>query len=80
MTVKNITVVGAGTMGSGIAHTFGQCGFAVQLYDLNTSQLQQAKSNIEKNLSRQVKKGTLSETEKNNSLGNICLTRIYLKI
>lgn len=74
MTVKKITVVGAGTMGSGIAHTFGQYGFAVQLYDLNTSQLQQAKSNIEKNLSRQVKKVTLSETEKNNSLENISLT------
>ncbi len=74
MTVKNITVVGAGIMGSGIAHTFAQYGFAVQLYDLEASQLQQAKGSIEKNLSRQVKKGTLSDTEKNESLKNITLT------
>lgn len=74
MTVKNITVVGAGIMGSGIAHTFAQYGFAVQLYDLEASQLQQAKESIEKNLSRQVKKGTLSDTEKNESLKNITLT------
>lgn len=74
MTVKNITVVGAGIMGSGIAHTFAQYGFAVQLYDLEASQLQQAKGTIEKNLSRQVKKGTLSDTEKNESLKNITLT------
>lgn len=74
MTVKNITVVGAGIMGSGIAHTFAQYGFAVLLYDLEASQLQQAKGTIEKNLSRQVKKGTLSDTEKNESLKNITLT------
>lgn len=74
MTVKNITVVGAGIMGSGIAHTFAQYGFDVQLYDLEASQLQQAKESIEKNLSRQVKKGTLSDTEKNESLKNITLT------
>jgi 3-hydroxybutyryl-CoA dehydrogenase len=62
--MKNITVIGAGTMGNGIAHVFAQYGYAVHLVDVNASQLEKAKQTIEKNLDRQVTKGSLNESEK----------------
>ena len=64
----NIAVIGAGTMGNGIAHVFAQHGFSVQLTDLNEKQLEKAMSAISKNMDRQVQKGLLSAEEKGKAL------------
>ena len=69
--MKNIAVIGAGTMGNGIAHVFAQNGFTVQLIDLNEAQLEKAVATISKNLDRQVVKGTLTEEQKAQTLGNL---------
>ncbi len=69
--MKNIAVIGAGTMGNGIAHVFAQNGFNVQLIDLNESQLQKALATIAKNLDRQVAKGSLTEEQKAQTLANL---------
>jgi 3-hydroxybutyryl-CoA dehydrogenase len=69
--MKNIAVIGAGTMGNGIAHVFAQTGFTVQLIDLNDSQLEKAITTISKNLDRQVSKGTLTEEQKAQTLANL---------
>ena len=73
MSIKNISVIGAGTMGNGIAHVFAQCGFSVNLIDVNASQLQRALDTITKNLDRQVTKGTVTEEQKKATLANISL-------
>ena len=52
--IKNISVIGAGTMGNGIAHVFAQSGFTVNLIDVNPTQLHRALATIEKNLDRQI--------------------------
>jgi 3-hydroxybutyryl-CoA dehydrogenase len=69
--IKNIAVVGAGTMGNGIAHVFAQYGFMVHLIDVNEAQLNKALENIDKNLARQITKGTLSEAQQQQTLANI---------
>lgn len=69
--MKNITVIGSGTMGNGIAHLFAQQGFAVSLVDLSAEQLTKALATISKNMDRQVTKGTLSEAEKMAALQRI---------
>ncbi|HEX8460675.1 MAG TPA: 3-hydroxybutyryl-CoA dehydrogenase [Segetibacter sp.] len=69
--MKNITVIGAGTMGNGIAHVFAQHNFTVTLVDVSQEQLDKALVTIAKNLDRQVAKGALSEEAKANSLKNI---------
>lgn len=69
--MKNITVIGSGTMGNGIAHVFAQCGYSVNLTDINEAALQKAIVTITKNLDRQVQKGTISEDTKNTTLKNI---------
>jgi 3-hydroxybutyryl-CoA dehydrogenase len=69
--MKNITVIGSGTMGNGIAHTFAQFGYSVNLIDVNEAALQKAIATITKNLDRQVTKGTINETDKTNTLSNI---------
>lgn len=69
--MKNITVIGSGTMGNGIAHTFAQFGYAVNLIDVSEPALQKALATITKNLDRQVAKGSLSEADKNATLANI---------
>jgi 3-hydroxybutyryl-CoA dehydrogenase len=66
-----ISVIGAGTMGNGIAHVFAQSGFKVSLVDVNPSQLQRAMDTINKNLDRQVSKGTITEDQKRSTLANI---------
>lgn len=71
MTIKNVSVIGAGTMGNGIAHVFAQSGFSVTLIDLNADQLQKALATIGKNLDRQVAKGSLTEDQKTSTLSNI---------
>ncbi|MBX3163869.1 MAG: 3-hydroxybutyryl-CoA dehydrogenase [Bacteroidetes bacterium] len=69
--MKNITVIGSGTMGNGIAHTFAQFGFNVNLVDINEAALQKAIATITKNLDRQVQKGSIGEDVKNSTLKNI---------
>ena len=67
----NVTVIGGGTMGNGIAHVFAQNGHAVTLVDLDPSRLDAALQTVSKNLDRQVKKGALSESDKAATLGRI---------
>lgn len=69
--MKNIAVIGAGTMGNGIAHTFAQFGFKVQLIDVSSSALDRGLATISKNLERMVAKEKISETDKTNTLNNI---------
>ena len=69
--VKSITVVGAGTMGNGIAHTFAQHGFQVTLCDVKPEFVDKAIKTITGNLDRQVKKGTITEEIKTQTLGRI---------
>ena len=69
--MKNISVIGAGTMGNGIAHVFAQNGFAVTLIDVSAAQLEKAVTTISKNLDRQVAKGSLTEEQKATALNNI---------
>jgi len=69
--MTNITVIGSGTMGNGIAHTFAQHGFKVNLVDVNPNALARAIQTITGNLDRQVKKGTIDEQLKSSTLNNI---------
>ncbi|MCH7412168.1 3-hydroxybutyryl-CoA dehydrogenase [Belliella sp. R4-6] len=69
--MKNIAVIGSGTMGNGIAHVFAQHGYKVSMIDINQNALEKALATISKNLDRQVSKGLLSETDKANTLANI---------
>jgi len=69
--MKNITVIGAGTMGNGIAHTFAQKDFNVNLVDISADALEKAIATISKNLDRMVKKERMTEDDKNNTLSNI---------
>lgn len=69
--MKNVTVIGAGTMGNGIAHTFAQFNYKVNLVDIKQESLDKALATITKNLDRMVKKEKISEADKNNTLGNI---------
>lgn len=71
MEIKNVSVIGAGTMGNGIAHVFAQSGFKVNLVDVNASQLQRAMDTINKNLDRQLSKGSITEDQKKSTLANI---------
>ncbi len=67
----NITVIGAGTMGNGIAHVFAQNGFSVNLVDISEQQLEKAFSVIAKNLDRQIAKEILTAEAKQETLKNI---------
>ena len=67
-----VAVVGAGTMGNGIAHVFAQSGFAVTLIDVSAVQLEKAIATISKYFDRQLAKGTITEEEKALSIANIC--------
>jgi 3-hydroxybutyryl-CoA dehydrogenase len=69
--VKTVAVIGAGTMGNGIAHVFAQYGFNVNLIDVNASQLEKAIGTITKNLERQVTKGTITADQQSAALNNI---------
>ncbi len=69
--MKNITVIGAGTMGNGIAHVFAQKGYNVSLVDLSQSNLDKAIATITKNLGRLLKKEKISEEVKDATLSNI---------
>lgn len=69
--VNTVAVIGAGTMGNGIAHVFAQNGFVVNLIDVSQQQLDKALATIDKNLERQVTKNILAAEEKQIALKNI---------
>ena len=69
--MKNIAVIGAGTMGNGIAHTFAQSGFQVQLIDISQESLDRGMATITKNLDRMIAKERISEADKKATLDNI---------
>jgi 3-hydroxybutyryl-CoA dehydrogenase len=68
---QTIAVIGAGTMGNGIAHAFAQSGFRVNLTDINARQLEKALDIITRNLDRQITKETVTEDQKKTTLANI---------
>lgn len=70
-TMKNIAVIGSGTMGNGIAHTFAQFGYHVALIDISEKALERGLNTISKNLDRQVSKGVISEEVKTATLHRI---------
>lgn len=69
--MKNISIIGSGTMGSGIAHVFGQYGFKVSLVDTNQVALEKALLTIAANLDRQTNRGIIDSATKENALANI---------
>ena len=71
MTIKQVAVVGAGTMGNGIAHVFAQSGYATTLIDVDRGRLDAAVATIAKNLDRQIAKGTLDAGARDATLGRI---------
>ncbi len=72
--MQAITVIGAGTMGNGIAHVFAQNGYRVTLCDISEASIQKALTTIAANLDRMVKKGTIGEDVKASTLNNIATT------
>jgi 3-hydroxybutyryl-CoA dehydrogenase len=69
--MKNIAVIGAGTMGNGIAHTFAQSGFTVKLIDVSEKSIEKGMATIAGNLDRMVAKGSITEDDKHKTIGNI---------
>ena len=69
--IKKVTVIGAGTMGNGIAQVFAQNAIEVNLVDISESSLLQGMANISKNLDRMIAKGKLQESDKENALSRI---------
>ncbi len=69
--MKNVSVIGSGTMGNGIAHVFAQSGFNVSLIDINEAALEKALATISKNLDRMVQKEKITEADKSSTLANI---------
>ncbi|MFC3714343.1 3-hydroxybutyryl-CoA dehydrogenase [Sphingoaurantiacus capsulatus] len=72
--MKTIGVIGAGLMGNGIAHVAAQAGYDVILSDVAMDRAEKGRANIEKNMARQVSKGTLSEADMKAALGRLTLT------
>ncbi|MDI1233618.1 MAG: 3-hydroxybutyryl-CoA dehydrogenase [bacterium] len=72
--MKNISVIGSGTMGNGIAHVFAMNGYKVNLIDINDAALQKAIAKIASNLDRQVTKQLITEAQKAETLANITTT------
>lgn len=72
--MKNIAVIGSGTMGNGIAHVFAQYGYPVSMIDISEEALKKAVATIEKNMSRQVEKGIINEATKKKALLNLSTT------
>jgi 3-hydroxybutyryl-CoA dehydrogenase len=68
---EQIAVVGAGQMGNGIAHVFAQSGFPVTMIDVSTDALARGRTTIEKNLDRQLKKGTIDAAARDETLGRL---------
>ena len=75
--MKNVSVIGAGTMGNGIAHTFAQKGFTVSIIDISEKSLKKGLETISKNLDRMISKEKISECDKTETLSNI---KVYTDI
>src|SRR5271163_2693767 len=76
-TIKTVAVLGAGTMGNGIAHVFARAGYRVILRDVERRFLERGIETIGKNLDREIKKGKLAEEEKASVLGRVeCVTEM----
>ena len=71
MTIKNVSVIGGGTMGNGIAHVFAQNGYKVTLIDIRQEAIDKAMATITKNLDRLIAKEKIDEATKTATLGNI---------
>ncbi len=71
MKINKVAVIGAGTMGNGIAHTFAQFGYSVNLIDVSAASLEKGMATIAKNLDRMVSKEKISEAEKTKTLNSI---------
>jgi 3-hydroxybutyryl-CoA dehydrogenase len=69
--MKKIAVIGSGTMGNGIAHVFAQYGYQVALIDISQAALDKGLQTIASNLDRQIKKGTLTESRKTETLARL---------
>ena len=69
--MKNIAVIGSGTMGNGITHTFAQFGYKVSMIDISTDAIGKGMATINKNLDRMVSKGSITESDKENTIKNI---------
>ena len=69
--MEKVAVIGAGTMGNGIAHTFAQFGYKVSLIDISQNSLDNAIATITKNLDRMVAKERISESDKQATLANL---------
>ncbi len=81
MTIEHVAVIGAGTMGNGIAHVFAQNGFRVTLIDLDQDRLDNGLSTIDKNLARQVKKERITQADQVGTLARIaCATDLATSI
>ncbi len=74
--MRQVAVIGSGTMGNGIAHVFAQHGFSVALIDVSEESLKKGVATIEKNLGRQVEKGILTDTQKKETLARIMPTTL----
>lgn len=74
MAISNVVVIGAGTMGNGIVHVFAQTGYAVTMVDVSEQSLQKGLATIDANLSRQVKKETITEAQKSDILARFSLS------
>ena len=74
MSIERVTVIGAGTMGNGIAHVFAQYGFKVVLSDIQQEFIDRGLNTIKSNLDRQVKKGSVSEQQKADTLERLRTT------
>src|SRR5277367_2176481 len=71
--IKTVAVLGAGTMGNGIAHVFARAGYSVILRDVEQRFLERGLETVAKNLDREIKKGKLAEAERGGVLGRISL-------
>lgn len=71
MAIEHVVVIGAGTMGNGIAHVFAQTGYNVTIVDVSDEAIERGVGTIGKNLDRQIKKGSLTEDEKTATLARI---------
>lgn len=76
MDIRNVAIIGAGTMGNGIAHVFSQFGFSVILHDIKQEFLDRALVTIRQNLDRQIKKGVIAEEQKSAVLSRIKTTLV----
>jgi 3-hydroxybutyryl-CoA dehydrogenase len=78
--IKKVAIIGAGTMGSGIAQVFAQKGYATFLFDLNEAILEKAKSIIEKNLTKAVESKRISQENKTATLSQLSFTADFSKL